>query len=263
MFQPPAVVPTLPPEAPPPAAATSAAPIGCSGDPGPISDDDLPRNLPSSLQYGGTGYRFAESAPVETLGELTRVGCVGPFDAFTSDESGVLYLTLPSVADTAFRFEATSSFSVAFEVTADPRVLVLQGEGDQPDIRYTAADPLVRSVYSSVTLILYVADAEETEPDRVLGYAVDHDVFGLYLSEGEGESTSEAVQAQAEALGFHPTLTIGSQPQTFVLVSLWQPFGTTTNGWVTLYGPEGDPTPDQLVGLDPRRLDLLVFDRQG
>jgi hypothetical protein len=261
VLQPPAVVPTLPPSAPPPAAATSAAPIGCAGDPGEIGDDGIPSRLPSALQYGGTGYRFVEAVPVEEMADASRVGCVGPFEAFRDAAEGVLYLTLPNVADTAYRYEVTTSFSVELEVTADPRVLVLQGEGDRPDVRYHAADPLVRSVYSSVTLILFVADAEATQPDRILGYAVDRDVFGLYLPEGETDPASGEIQARAEAMGIHPTLTLGTEPQVYVLVALWQPFGTTTNGWLTLYGPEGETAPEQLVGLDPRRLDLLVFDR--
>ena len=108
----------------------------------------------------------------------------------------------------------------------------------------------------------FVSDAEATQPERILGFAVDQDVFGLYLPEGEAEPASAEVQQRAEALGIHPTLTLGTEPQVYVLVELWQPFGTTTNGWVTLYGPEGEAAPEQLVGIDPRRLDLLVFNRQ-
>ena len=261
-LQPQAVVPTLPPEAPSPAAATSVA-TGCTGNAGPIGDDGLPERLPTSLQYGGTGYRFTESVPVSELDDLTRIGCVGPFDAFRAGgDDAMLYLTLSTVADTAYRYEATTSFSVSFEVTADPRVLTLQGEGDQPDTQYVAGDPLVRSVYSSVSLILYVADAEATQPDRVLGYAVDNDMFGEYRPEGSAEQASDEVLAEAEALGILPTLKIGTNPDTYVLVSLWQPFGTTTNGWLTLYAPSGEETPEQLVGVDPRRLDLPAFNRQ-
>ena len=62
--------------------------------------------------------------------------------------------------------------------------------------------------------------------------------------------------AQAEAFGIHPTLTLGTGTQTYVLVSLWSPFGTTTKGWLTLYGPQGEAAPEQLAGIDPRRLDL-------
>lgn len=259
VLQPPAVVPTLPADAPPPAAATSPA-NACSGIPGPIGDDGLPERLPPAVQYGGTGYRFVESVPIDDLGDLRRIGCVGPFEAFTGDD-GVIYLTLSGVADRAFRFEATSSFEVSVEVTSDPRVIILQGQGDQPDVRYRASDPLVRSVYSSVTLVLYVADAADEQPDRVLGHAVDHDLLGEYVPEGSADQAPEEVLAQAEAFGILPTLRLGTAERTYVLVALWEPIGTTTNGWLTLYGPSGEPAPDQLVGIDPRRLDLAVFNR--
>ncbi len=259
-LEPQAVVPTLPPSAPPPAASTATT-TGCTGDAGEIGSNGLPSRLPTSLQYGGTGYRFVKTVPVSEIGDLTRVGCVGPFEAFRSADDDALYLTLENVADSAWRYEQTSSFTVRTEVSDTPRSLTLQGTGDQPDVTYRASDPLVRSVYSSVTLILYVADAETATPDRVLGYAVDRDVFGEYLPESEGEPVSEDIQAQAEELGIHPTLTIGNGDQTYVLVALWRPFGTTTNGWLTLYGPEGETAPEQLVGIDPRRLDLQIFNR--
>ncbi len=262
VLQPPAVVPTLPPNAPPPAASTAPA-IGCTGTAGPIGADGLPERLPPALQFQGNGYRFAERVSIEAIGDLDRVGCVGAFEAFVDADNDVLYLTLGTVSDSAFRYERASSFEVRVEVTADPRVLVLQGEGDQPDVRYRAADPLVRSVYSSVTLILFVPDPEDQQPARILGFAQDADLIGEYRLADDAEPASEEVQARAGEHGILPTLTIGTNPQEYVLVALWEPFGTTTNGWLTLYAPAGETAPDQLVGADPRRLDLAVFDRQG
>jgi hypothetical protein len=236
--------------------------IRCAGNPGALDANGRPSRLPASLQYGGTGYRFAASGQASEAGTLTRIGCVGAFDLYTSDEAGRLYLGLQTAPDTLFRYEAASSFSVDFEVTSDPRLLRLQGTGDQPDVTYAAADPWVRSSYSSVTLVLFVADAAQQQPDRVLGYAVDQQAIGEYVREGEGEPASAEVLAVAEALGIHGTLTLGTDPQRYVLTSLWRPFGTTTNGWVMIYGPRGVATPDRIVGLDPRRLDLLVFNKQ-
>jgi hypothetical protein len=262
VLQPQAVVPTLPPSAPPPAASTSPA-VDCTGTAGPIGANGLPERLPPALQYRGTGYRYTETVPVGEIGDLDRVGCVGAFEVYVDTANDVLYLTLGTVADSAYRYERTSSFAVTVEVTADARVLVLQGQGDQPDVRYRAGDPLVRSVYSSVTLILYVADAEDQQPERILGFAEDEDLFGEYRPEGDAEAASAQIQARAEEHGIHPTLTIGTNPQTYVLVALWEPFGTTTNGWLTLYAPTGEATPAKLVGVDPRKLDLPVFNRQG
>jgi len=262
--QPRAVVPTLPPEAPPPAVATSAV-TRCSGVPGPIGDVGVPANLPTSLQFGGTGYEFTGTVSAEEAGGLTLLGCVGPFEAFRSDQEGaedLLYLRLANAPDVVYRYEATTSFSVSFEVTDDPRVLTLPGAGDQPDIQYNASDPWVRSVYSSVSLILYVADSEVETHDRIFANAVDADVVGEYVPEASGEPAPEDVLAAAEEVGVHPVLVLGDSGQRFVLVALWRPFGTTTNGWLTLYAPQGEDAPEQLVGLDPRRLDLLVFERE-
>jgi hypothetical protein len=262
VLQPRAIVPTLPPQAPPPAASTAPA-VDCTGTAGPIGADGLPERLPPALQYQGSGYRFVERVSIEEIGDLDRVGCVGAFDTYVDSANDVLYLTLGAVSDAAYRYERTSSFEVRVEVTADPRLLVLQGEGDQPDIRYRAADPLVRSVYSSVTLILFVPDAEDQQPDRILGFAEDEDLIAEYRLADAAEPASEETLARAEEHGIHPTLTIGTNPQEYVLVALWEPFGTTTNGWLTLYAPTGEAAPAQLVGVDPRKLDLAVFDRQG
>jgi hypothetical protein len=216
------------------------------------------------MQYGGTGYRFSQTVTAADAGSLTRIGCVGAFDLSTSDLEGAenaLFLGLQNAPDTLFRYEPTTSFSVEFEVTNDPRIIRLAGTGDQPDVTYRAGDPMVRSVYSSVTLILFVADASQEQPERVLGYAVDQNVIGEYVPEGTGEQASAEVIAEAEQLGIHGELTLGAGGTRYVLVSLWRPFGTTTNGWIMLYGPEGQAAPEELVGLDPRRLDLLVFNR--
>ncbi len=59
----------------------------------------------------------------------------------------------------------------------------------------------------------------------------------------------------------HPTLVLDGQR--YILVALWTPFGTTTNGWLTLYGIDGEAAPERLVGLDPRRDDLLVFNAES
>lgn len=258
-LQPQAVVPTLPPSAPPPAAATTET-IRCAGDPGALDADGLPGRLPSNLQYGGSGYSYAATTPANETGELTRVGCVGPFDLYTA-QGGNLYLGLQNAPQSFYRYDATSSFRVDFEVTSDPRVIRLEAQGDQPEVRYAADDPWVRSVYSSVSLILFVADAEAQQPDRILGFAVDGQVIGEYRLADSAEPAPDEVLDAAEALGIHAELTLGAGGPSYVLTSIWRPFGSTTNGWVTLYGPEGEAAPQQLVGIDPRRLDLLVFNR--
>ncbi len=262
-LQPQAVAPTLPADAPPPAVATAPA-TRCAGNVGAVGDDGIPELLPLSLQYGGTGYQFTSVVSPEDSGTLTLLGCVGAFEASRGDQEDstrILYLVLPNLDGSVFRYEATASFTVDFEVTNDPRVLTLPGVGDQPDSQYIANDPWQRSVYSSVTLLLYVADSEVVSPDRIFGVAVDADVIGEYVPEEEGIAASEDVLAAAAKSGILPELRLGTSNERYVLASLWLPFGTTTNGWLTLYGPEGEDGPALLLGVDPRRLDLLVFDR--
>lgn len=263
-FQQPAVAPTLPPEAPPPAVATTAA-SRCSGNIGAFDDNGVPERLPRSIQYNGTGYQYTDMVSADEVGSLSILGCVGPFEAFRGDQDGTsnsLFLRLPNSADAVFRYESTSSFNVDFEsASSDPRALTLPGTDGQPDIQYIAADPWVRSVYSSVSLILYVADAEATNPERIYARAVTADVIGEYVPEESADPASEELAAEAESFGIHPTLTLGNGGQNYVLVSLWRPFGTTGNGWLTLYGPEGEAAPSTIVGIDPRRLDLPVFNQ--
>jgi len=235
----------------------------CSGVAGALDANGVPERLANSIQYGGTGYRFTEVVPVAEAGNLSLLGCVGPFEAYrgdAQDASRVLYLALPDGEDTLFRYEVTASFNVTFEVSDNPQSLTLPGGGDQAEARYVASEPWVRSVYSSVTLILYVADPANAQPDRIYGRPVDADVIAEYVPEGSVEAVSEEVAAQAEEFNLQPDLTLGAGGPRYVLAAVWQPFGTTTNGWLTLYGPAGEAVPARLVGVDPRRLDLLIFE---
>jgi hypothetical protein len=115
-------------------------------------------------------------------------------------------------------------------------------------------------VYSSLSLEIYVEDPEAGLPSRFFGYSVGFDVFGEYAIEGEAEGASQEIVERAETLGVHQEVIL--EGQRYVLVSLWVPFGTTTNGWLTLYGVDGESAPQRLVGLDPRRQDLSIFNAE-
>ncbi len=261
-LQPRAVVPTLPAGAPSPAASDRTTDVTCSGETGALDADGVPDRLSTSIQYGGIGYRYTGQIAVADAGSVEAVGCVGGFVIFEPAEetdAGPIYLGLDESPDTLFRFEQTRSFTVQSEVTDQPRTIETAGTEQQPAVRYRAAEPLVRSTYSSLSLIVYVADANIPAPERLLGYAVGGDVFAEYMLEGTGEQASQEILTEAETLGILGEMLLGGQR--YVLTSLWTPYGTTTNGWVTLYGPAGEDAPEQLVGLDPRREDLMVFNR--
>src|SRR5699024_2832977 len=125
--------------------------------------------------------------------------------------------------------------------------------------KYRAVDPLVPMSYSSVSMVLYVSDADSSTHDRILGHSVSDDAFGEYVPAGEAEAASQEVIDKAAQHGIPAQFVIGTQQ--YVLVALWTPFGTTTNGWLTLYGVDGEAAPDQLIGLDPRQTNCLVFNK--
>lgn len=257
-------MPTPAPDAPPAAVATAPA-TRCSGVTGALDANGVPERLANTIQYGGTGYRFDSLVPVADAGNLTLLGCVGPFEAYrgdAQDATTVLFLALPNGGGSnLFRYDASSSFNVTFEVSDNPQSLTLQAAGDQPETRYIASEPWVRSVYSSVTLILYVADPDNAQPEVIYGRAVDSDVIAEYVPEGTIEAPAGDVATLAEQTGLQPDLTLGAGGPRYVLAAVWQPFGTTTNGWLTLYGPSGEAVPARLCGVDPRRLDLLIFEQ--
>src|SRR5205814_5097323 len=130
---------------------------------------------------------------------------------------------------------------IGFTVTGDPRVLTA---GDQ---RYILDATWPRSLYSSVTVIVYAQDPNAANPPRVFAAPVDGNVIAEYLPEG-GDVTAPSpdVQTQAAALGINPDLVLGGT-QRYVLANLWQPIGTTTDGWVTLYAVGGNTAADTLL----------------
>jgi hypothetical protein len=213
------------------------------------------------VQYAGAGYRYSGTVARADVGELTAVGCAGPFIISTlANDQSAIFLSFGGAQEQLFQFERTESFTVRSQVSEQPRTIQTTATDDQPAVTYRASGQLVPSVYSSVSLILYVEDAEAVAPDRILGYAVGSDLFGVYVPEGAGEAAPQEVRDRAEAAGVHAELRLSGQR--YILTSLWTPFGTTSNGWLTLYGPEGDAAPNELVGIDPRQQHVTLFEQR-
>lgn len=261
-LQPPAVVPTQAPDAPPPAAVTAEPAETCAGSPGPIDDQGVPAYLPNRIQLGGIAYALVGTEAPGEAGELTRIGCIGGFEILATDQadrSEVLYLRIAgqgTTADVVYRFEAAVTYSVEFEVTGRPQRI----SAEEQQFRLTATwQP---SIYSSTTAILFVEDVESTAPDVFFAVNVYNtvvgEVVGEYRSAGQNDQPSEAMVTAAENAGINPDLTV--EGQRYLLVNVYSPVGTTTNGFVTLFSATGEGAAEILLGRDKRRLELFVYD---
>jgi hypothetical protein len=230
----------------------------CQGDPGPIGGNGLPERLPVRVQFSGIAYNFVGTEEITNDIRLRRIGCVGPFEAVQPEggEGGrVVYLRTDRAAQTLYRYEAATSFAIDFVVGGDPRVITAG------DLRYVLDETWQRSNYSSVTVIVYAQDPDAIDPPRVFAVQVDGDVIAEYVPEGgDVVEASPELRARAEEVNINPDLVLGGGRR-YLLVNLWTPIGTTTNGWVTLYAPEGVAEAETLLATDPRTLDLLVYRR--
>jgi hypothetical protein len=255
------VVPTLPPDVPSPPAVTADAGITCAGNPGAVNDEGIPANMPSRIQYGGVAYAFAAAQNPDEAGELTVIGCAGAFEVATTDQadrSEVLYLryggTGPA-SEQVFRFEAGETFDVDIEVTGRAQRISL---GDQV---FRLTGTWVPSIYSSVTVILFVPDAEAELPQTMYAVNVNTtnsgDAIGEYRVAEGNEAAGDDLQAVAAEAGINPDLTVNGVR--YVLVNVYLPVGSTTNGFVTIFAT-GDAGDRELVlGRDLRRLELFIY----
>jgi len=233
----------------------------CQGNPGASDVDGLPENLPERVQLSGVAYRFARQEPLANDVNLTRIGCVGPFEAAAAvgtDQRTVVFLRVGTTSTILFRYESATSFTVDFTVTGDTRSITAG------DLNYSQQGTWQRSVYSSVSVIVYAEDPQANEPPQIYAVRVDGDVIAEYVPEGGDvvDPTGELLES-AETAGVNPDLILGATGRRYVLVAVWRPVGTTTNGWVTLYSSVGEGTAPLLLATDPRSLDLFFYRRTG
>ena len=232
----------------------------CPGSPGPIGPEGFPERLPVRIQLSGVAYGLAGQEEAVNDITFTRIGCVGPFEAVQgsgADGARVIYLRESRAAQTLYRYEAESSFAVEFTVGGDPRVITAE-QGS-----YVLAETWQRSLYSSVTVIIYAQEPDAADPPRVFAVKVDGDVIAEYVAEGgDVVETAAELRARGEEMGINADLVLGGGRR-YLLTDLWAPVGATTNGWVTLYAADDGGTPDMLLATDPRSLDLLVYRRSG
>jgi hypothetical protein len=243
-------------------ASSTARERRCQGDPGEIGANGLPERLPRRIQLSGVAYGFVRQEELANLNDirLRRIGCVGPFEAVQAQGAGegqVIYLRADRTTQTLYRYETASSFAVDFTVASNAQVITA---GDE---RYVLGETWQRSIYSSVTAIVFAQDPNAADPPRVFAVPVDGDVIAEYVPEvGDVVEAPEELRARAEAEGINPDLVLAGNRR-YLLVNLWSPVGTTTNGWVTLYSSTGEGIADTLLATDPRSLDLFVYRRSG
>jgi hypothetical protein len=252
----------VPPSPTPVSGLVALSPLGerrCLGDPGAIGTNGLPERLPSRVQLSGIAYTFAGQEQATSDRTLLHIGCVGPFEAVQAGATvpaRTIYLRTASTAQTLYRYDASSSFTVDFAVSGDARVITTGAE------RYLLQETWPRSLYSSVTVIIFAQNPTDPNPTRVFAVKVDGNVIAEYALEGgDVVAAPPELRARAEDVGINPDLVLGGNRR-YLLVNLWSPIGTTTNGWVTLYAA-GDGLADTLLATDPRSLDLFIYRRSG
>jgi len=233
----------------------------CSGSTGALGPNGVPAGLPTRIQLSGVAYSFVEQQSITGNDiNLVRIGCVGAFEATYAqgtDSRAVLYLRIQTVTTVVYRFEAVTTFNVTFTITGNAQAITAN------DTTYVLEQTWQRSVYSSITVILYAEDTESTDPSRLFAVRVDGDVVAEYVAEGGDvvEPADELVAAAAQ-YEVNPDLILAGG-QRYLLVAIWTPRGTTTNGWVTLYASVAEGPVSRYCGLDPRRPDLFFYTASG
>ncbi|MBA2468766.1 MAG: hypothetical protein H0V37_05125 [Chloroflexia bacterium] len=260
-LQPPAFVPTQAPDAPPAAAVTAVPDTRCDGDPGEVNDQGLPSRLPARFQLGGIAYALVGPEAPDAVGELTAIGCIGAFEVATvegEDRAQVLYLRYTgqgAAGESVYRFETAVTYDVEFEVTGRARVIA----GADQEFRLLQA--WQQSIYSSITVILFAEDPEDAAPDVFYAVnifsSVSGDAVGEYRISNDTDTPSEEMVAAAEQSGLNPDLIV--EGQRYLLVNVYVPSGTTTNGFVTLFAATVEGESNLLLGRDVRRLELFIY----
>jgi hypothetical protein len=232
----------------------------CSGNPGQLTAQGIPENLPNPIRFGGVAYVFVRAEASEDVGTLTRIGCIGPFELASTDQADVeevLYLrtTGADAEDQVYRFEAAPTFEIEFQVMEQPQVV---GTDDE---RYRVEQVWQPSVYSSTSIILFVQDPADPAPEVIYGLDVSDTPAGDAIGEyrlADDSATLEEITAAAAAAGLNPDLTINGL--LYVLVDVYTPSGTTSNGFMTLFARTTEEAPEVLLGRDQRQQDeLFIF----
>jgi len=246
-------------------AATGAPSTDCAGEPGALNSRGLPAHLPNRFQFNEIAYTFVRADAPTDAGQLTRLGCVGPFEVASTaadDSAKVLYLRVPGEGQTTakvYRFEVATTFQVVIGPAGNPSQV---NTGEKPEDQYRLTDTWVPYLYASQTVILFVDNPDDATPDVLyavnVGATVVGDVIGEYQRPGESTTVSKELTAAATDAGINPDLTINGQQ--YLLIAIYTPVGTTNDGFVTLFSSKQTGSTDTLLGRDKRRTELFLYE---
>jgi hypothetical protein len=171
----------------------------------------------------------------------------------------VLYLRYLGGGDagkSVYRFEVATTYTVQFEITGNAQRIQA---GDQV-FRLTAV--WTQSIHTSASVNLFVADLAVEAPDVYYGVNVANtvvgDVIGEYRKADANAQADSAMVTLGAQYGLYGDLTI--RGQRYVLVNVYLPIGTTTNGFLTLFSATGEGDAQLLLGRDKRELGLYVYE---
>ncbi len=200
-------------------------------------------------------------SPAEA-GTLTRIACIGAFEVASSDQADpaeVLYLRYlggGEAGSMVYRFEVATTYSVEFEITGNAQRIQA---GDQV---FQLAAVWTQAIHTSESVILFVANPEEQAPDLYYGVNVSNtvvgDVIGEYRKADANAQPDDAMTAAGAQYGLYSDLTILGQR--YLLVNIYLPVGTTTNGFLTLFSATGEGESQLLLGRDKRELELFIYE---
>ncbi|MGI8482736.1 MAG: hypothetical protein ACR2OU_00550, partial [Thermomicrobiales bacterium] len=133
--------------------------------------------------------------------------------------------------------------------------------GDQPDEQYQLQQTWQPAIHASTTVILFAADLKETAPTTYYAVNVHNTVVGevigeYQLQQGAAKPSDVMVTAAGQA-EMNPDLTVAGRH--YLLVNVYRPVGTTTNGFVTLFAANQEGHPVLLLGRDKRRPELFIY----
>jgi hypothetical protein len=141
------------------------------------------------------------------------------------------------------------------QVTARPHVV------STDDQRYRLDDVWQPSTYSSTSVILYVQDPTDPAPTTIYSLTVATtvvgDAIGEYRRTTEPAQPSPELTTAAETAGLNLDLTLNGQ--TYNLVDIYRPAGTTSDGFITLFATTPEEPPEVLLARDQREANLLIF----